>query len=45
VLDYMFFRPPSGWRPQLRRAPERYGSDHYALIGWLEPPAPDRPAF
>jgi endonuclease/exonuclease/phosphatase family metal-dependent hydrolase len=45
VLDYMFFRPPPGWRPQLRRAPDRYGSDHYALIGWLEPPAPDRPAF
>jgi endonuclease/exonuclease/phosphatase family metal-dependent hydrolase len=36
VLDYMFFRPPSGWRPRLLRAPERYGSDHYPLVGWLE---------
>ena len=44
VLDYMFFRPPTGWRPHMRRAPERYGSDHYPLIGWLEPPAADRPA-
>jgi endonuclease/exonuclease/phosphatase family metal-dependent hydrolase len=39
VLDYMFFRPPSGWRARLVRAPERYGSDHYALIGWLDPPS------
>jgi endonuclease/exonuclease/phosphatase (EEP) superfamily protein YafD len=39
VLDYMFFRPPPNWRPRLVRAPERYGSDHYPLLGWLEPPA------
>ncbi len=39
VLDYMFFRPPSNWRPRLVRAPERYGSDHYPLLGWLELPA------
>jgi endonuclease/exonuclease/phosphatase family metal-dependent hydrolase len=37
VLDYMFFRPPSGWHPRMIRGPERYGSDHYPLIGWLEP--------
>jgi endonuclease/exonuclease/phosphatase family metal-dependent hydrolase len=43
VLDYIFFRPPPGWRAQLRRAPDRYGSDHYPLVGWLEPPATDRP--
>jgi endonuclease/exonuclease/phosphatase family metal-dependent hydrolase len=35
VLDYMFFRPPAGWQAHLERAPERYGSDHYPLIGWL----------
>ena len=37
ILDYMFFRPPPGWRARLVRAPERYGSDHYPLIGWLDP--------
>lgn len=42
VLDYMFFRPPSNWRPRLVRAPERYGSDHYPLLGWLEAPAAAR---
>ena len=36
LLDYMFFRPPPGWRAHFERAPERYGSDHYPLIGWLE---------
>jgi endonuclease/exonuclease/phosphatase family metal-dependent hydrolase len=36
VLDYLFFRPPVGWQGRLTRAPERYGSDHYPLIGWIE---------
>ena len=36
VLDYMFFRVPAGWRAKVVRAPERYGSDHYPLIGWME---------
>jgi endonuclease/exonuclease/phosphatase family metal-dependent hydrolase len=35
VLDYMFFRLPSGWRAHFERASERYGSDHYPLIGSL----------
>jgi endonuclease/exonuclease/phosphatase family metal-dependent hydrolase len=37
VLDYMFFRPPPGWRAHVKRATQRYGSDHYPLIGWLAP--------
>ena len=37
VLDYMFFRPPPGWRAHVQRAARRYGSDHYPLIGWLDP--------
>jgi endonuclease/exonuclease/phosphatase (EEP) superfamily protein YafD len=36
VLDYLFFRLPTGWRAHVERGPERYGSDHYPLIGWLE---------
>jgi endonuclease/exonuclease/phosphatase family metal-dependent hydrolase len=37
VLDYMFFRPPPRWRAHVQRAAQRYGSDHYPLIGWLDP--------
>lgn len=36
VLDYMFFRPPVGWRAHFDRVPSKYGSDHYPLVGWLE---------
>jgi endonuclease/exonuclease/phosphatase family metal-dependent hydrolase len=36
VLDYLFFRAPSGWQARMTRAGDRYGSDHYPLIGWLE---------
>ena len=36
VLDYLFFRAPSGWHARLRYARSRYGSDHTPLIGWLE---------
>jgi endonuclease/exonuclease/phosphatase family metal-dependent hydrolase len=35
LLDYLFFRAPSGWRASLVRADERYGSDHHPLIGTL----------
>jgi endonuclease/exonuclease/phosphatase family metal-dependent hydrolase len=35
VLDYLFFRPPAGWRAHFERVPARYGSDHYPLVGWL----------
>jgi endonuclease/exonuclease/phosphatase family metal-dependent hydrolase len=37
VLDYLFFRAPAGWLPRMTRAAERYGSDHYPVLGWLEP--------
>ena len=37
VVDHMFFRLPSGWRAHFERAPTRYGSDHYPLIGWMTP--------
>jgi endonuclease/exonuclease/phosphatase family metal-dependent hydrolase len=36
VLDYMFFRAPAGWRAHFDRVPDKYGSDHYPLVGWLE---------
>jgi endonuclease/exonuclease/phosphatase (EEP) superfamily protein YafD len=42
VLDYLFFRLPEGWLARVTRAPERYGSDHYPLIGWIEQPASTR---
>src|SRR5262249_22092645 len=35
VLDYMFFRLP-GWRAHFDRVPDKYGSDHCPLIGWLD---------
>jgi len=35
VLDYLFFRLPPNWRAHVKRAPERYGSDHYPLVGSL----------
>lgn len=35
LLDYLFFRLPEGWHARVTRAPEKYGSDHYPLIGWL----------
>jgi endonuclease/exonuclease/phosphatase family metal-dependent hydrolase len=36
LLDYMFFRAPAGWRAHFDRVPDKYGSDHYPLVGWLE---------
>jgi endonuclease/exonuclease/phosphatase family metal-dependent hydrolase len=35
VLDRLFFRLPKGWRGRVTRAPERYGSDHYPIIGTI----------
>lgn len=32
-LDHLFFRLPDGWRGTFRRADDRYGSDHYPLVG------------
>ncbi len=31
-LDHMFFRLPSGWAATLRRADDRFGSDHSPLV-------------
>jgi endonuclease/exonuclease/phosphatase family metal-dependent hydrolase len=31
-LDHMFFRLPDGWRVEMHRADDRFGSDHYPLI-------------
>jgi endonuclease/exonuclease/phosphatase family metal-dependent hydrolase len=38
TLDHLFFRTPAGWSVRYRRLPERYGSDHYPLLGWVRPP-------
>jgi endonuclease/exonuclease/phosphatase family metal-dependent hydrolase len=35
-LDHFFQRLPAGWRFDVHRADDRYGSDHYPLIGELE---------
>ena len=35
-LDHLLFRLPDGWMATLRRADDRYGSDHYPLIAIVE---------
>jgi endonuclease/exonuclease/phosphatase family metal-dependent hydrolase len=35
-LDYMLFRLPPGWSAGSRRIDDRFGSDHYPLIGVIE---------
>ena len=35
-LDHVFFRLAPGWRAEFRRAPSRFGSDHYPLVGTLQ---------
>jgi endonuclease/exonuclease/phosphatase family metal-dependent hydrolase len=34
-LDHVFYRLAPGWRAEFRRAPSRFGSDHYPLVGSL----------
>jgi endonuclease/exonuclease/phosphatase family metal-dependent hydrolase len=34
-LDHLFFRLPSGWNASFGRGPQRFGSDHFPLIGEL----------
>jgi endonuclease/exonuclease/phosphatase family metal-dependent hydrolase len=34
-LDHLFFRLEPGWRGEFRRAEDRFGSDHFPLIGSL----------
>jgi endonuclease/exonuclease/phosphatase family metal-dependent hydrolase len=38
VLDYLLFRLPSDRRTHAVRASERYGSDHYPIVGSIDPP-------
>ena len=35
-LDHLLFRLPEGWRAVLRRAEQRYGSDHYPLVAVID---------
>lgn len=39
VLDYLFFRIPAPARASYHRASHPYGSDHFPLIGWINPAA------
>jgi endonuclease/exonuclease/phosphatase (EEP) superfamily protein YafD len=32
-LDYLFFRLADGWTASTERLDERFGSDHYPVIG------------
>jgi endonuclease/exonuclease/phosphatase family metal-dependent hydrolase len=32
-LDHVFYRLASGWRAEFRRGDERFGSDHYPMVG------------
>jgi endonuclease/exonuclease/phosphatase family metal-dependent hydrolase len=34
-LDHLFFRIPECWSARYRRIDDRYGSDHYPLLGWV----------
>ncbi len=34
-LDHLFFRLPPGWAGRYEILPDRYGSDHAPLLGWL----------
>ena len=38
-LDYLFFRLADGWVAQTRRLDQRFGSDHYPVVGrFMAPP-------
>lgn len=36
-LDYLFFRLAEGWQAQVRRADDKFGSDHYPVAGRFVP--------
>ena len=36
-LDHILVRLPAGWRASLRRADDRYGSDHFPLVATIDP--------
>ena len=35
-LDHLLFRLPAGWHSAVRRAANRYGSDHYPLVAEID---------
>lgn len=35
-LDHLLFRLPDGWRAEVHRADDKYGSDHYPLIATVD---------
>jgi hypothetical protein len=35
TIDHMLFRLPDGWEATLVRVDDRYGSDHYPLLGFV----------
>jgi endonuclease/exonuclease/phosphatase family metal-dependent hydrolase len=37
-LDYLFFRLGSGWTASTKRLDERFGSDHYPVVGIFKAP-------
>jgi endonuclease/exonuclease/phosphatase family metal-dependent hydrolase len=37
-LDHVLFRLPTGWRTEVRRAEQKYGSDHYPLAATIDAP-------
>ena len=38
IIDWMWFRGPAGWTIRDARAPDWYGSDHYAVYAWVRIP-------
>ena len=38
IIDWLFFRGPSGWTFDDARASGTYGSDHYPVYGWVKIP-------
>jgi endonuclease/exonuclease/phosphatase family metal-dependent hydrolase len=34
-LDHMFFGLPADWTSSFARLNDRFGSDHYPLLGWV----------
>jgi endonuclease/exonuclease/phosphatase family metal-dependent hydrolase len=39
-LDYLFFKLPNGWSADTRRLEERFGSDHYPVMGTISAERP-----
>jgi endonuclease/exonuclease/phosphatase family metal-dependent hydrolase len=35
-LDHLLFRLPEGWHAEVRRAADKYGSDHYPLVALID---------